>query len=116
MLKEVGIDDGEILTTDTHAVSAVVINRRGYYPVGEVMDQEKLIGYIRKVVSEALRNLEPAEVGWQTITVPNVKVIGAKQIEALAALTDKASKQAKRSAVVLFPLVSAVLVALLMLL
>ncbi len=112
-LKELDIDDGEILTTDTHAVSAVVLNRRGYHPVGEVMDHEKLIGHIKNAVQEALKNLEPVEVSWQTITVPNVKVIGAKQIEALCALTDKASKQAKKSAAFLFPVAGVVLVVLL---
>ena len=112
-LKELQVDDGEILTTDTHAVSAVVLNRRGYHPIGEVMDQEKLIGYIKNAVQGALKNLEPAEVSWKTITVPDVKVIGAKQIEALCALTDKASKQAKKSAAFLFPVAGVVLVVLL---
>jgi putative membrane protein len=114
-LREVGIDDGEVLTTDTHAVSAVVLNRRGYHPVGEVMNQEKLIDYIKNTVSEATKNLEPAEAAWRTITVPNVKVIGAKQIEGLCILTDKAMKRAKKSALILFPIASAVLIALLLL-
>jgi predicted neutral ceramidase superfamily lipid hydrolase len=77
------------------------------------MDQEKLIGYIKNAVQGALKNLEPAEVWWKTITVPDVKVIGAKQIEALCALTDKASKQAKKSAAFLFPVAGVVLVVLL---
>jgi len=115
-LKDVGVDDGEVITTDTHAVSAVVLNRRGYHPVGEVMDHEKLVAHIKKAVSEALENLEPVRAGWLTKTVPNVKVIGGKQIEALCALTSDATKQAKKSAVFLFPLVSVVLIALLLLL
>lgn len=113
-LREIGVDDGEVLTTDTHAVSAVVLNRRGYHPVGEVMDQEMLVDYIKKAVSEALKNLEPVEVSWQSITVPNVKVIGAKQIEGLCTLTDEAMKKAKSSALALFPIASAVLIALLL--
>jgi len=115
-LKDVGVDDGEVLTTDTHAVSAVVLNRRGYHPIGEAIDHRALIDYIRDVVSEALRNLEPVEVAWRTITIPNVRVIGAKQIETLCALTDKAMKQAKRAAIFLFPVASVVLIALLLLL
>lgn len=114
-LGEIGIDDGEILTTDTHAVSAVVLNRRGYHPVGEVMNQEKLVEYIKKTVSEAIKNLEPVEVAWRTITVPDVRVIGAKQIEGLCTLTDKAMRRAKNSAVTLFPIVSAALIGLLLL-
>jgi putative membrane protein len=114
-LRKVGIEDGEILTTDTHAVSAIVLNRRGYHPVGEVMNQEKLINDIKDAVSEATKNLESAKVAWRTITVPNVKVIGAKQIEGLCMLTDKAMKRAKKSALVLFPIASALLIALLLL-
>lgn len=113
MLKGLGIDDGEILTTDTHIVSAVVLNRRGYHPVGEVMDHKKLLEHIENTVREALKNLETVKASWKTITVLNVKVIGAKQIEALTALTVKASKQAKKSAIFLFPIASAILVALL---
>jgi len=114
-LRDIGVDDGEILTTDTHAVSAVVLNRRGYHPVGEVMDQDKLIYYIKTVVSEAVKNLEPIQVAWRSITVPNVKVIGAKQIEGLCTLTDKAMKKAKSAALTLFPIASAVLILLLLL-
>jgi putative membrane protein len=114
-LKEVGIDDGEVLTTDTHAVNAVVLNHRGYHPVGEVMNHEKLIDYIKNAVSEATKNLELVESAWRTITVPNVKVIGGKQIEGLCVLTDRAIKRAKNLALVLFPITSAVLIALLLL-
>lgn len=113
-LEETGIDDGEILTTDTHAVSAVVLNRRGYHPVGEVMNHEKLIGHIKSVVSESMKNLEPVKVAWRTITVPNVKIIGAKQIEGLCTLTDRAMKRAKKSAFTLFPIAGAVLIVLLL--
>jgi putative membrane protein len=114
-LEETCVDDGEILTTDTHAVSAVVLNRRGYHPVGEVMNHEKLIGYIKNVVSESMKNLEPVKVAWRTITVPNVKIIGAKQIEGLCMLTDRAMKRAKKSALTLFPIAGAVLIVLLLL-
>jgi putative membrane protein len=114
-LKETGIDDAEILTTDTHAVSAVVLNRRGYHPVGEVMNHEKLIDHIKNVVSESMKNLEPVKAGWRTTTVPNVKVIGAKKIEGLCTLTDKTMEKAKRLALTLFPIVSAVLIVLLLL-
>lgn len=114
-LKETGIDDAEILTTDTHAVSAVVLNRRGYHPVGEVMNHERLIDHIKNVASESMKNLEPVTVGWRTTTVPNVKVIGAKQIEGLCTLTDRAMERAKRLALTLFPIVSAVLIVLLLL-
>ena len=45
-LATLGFDASEVFTTDTHAVTASITGRRGYHPVGEVMDQTVLIRYI----------------------------------------------------------------------
>ncbi len=52
-LASLGFDESEVFTTDTHAVSALVTGRRGYHPVGEVMDQELLIRFIGEVAKKA---------------------------------------------------------------
>ena len=39
----------EVFTTDTHAVSAVVVGPRGYHPVGEAMNPDRLIADIVEV-------------------------------------------------------------------
>jgi putative membrane protein len=101
-LRDAGIEEGEILTTDTHAVSAIVLTKRGYHPIGEVMDEEKIIGYVKQAVLDALNNLEPVEVAWRRVTVPNVKVIGVKQIESLSSLLEKAMQRAKHLAATIF--------------
>jgi len=115
-LSEVGVDEGEVFTTDTHEVNAVVLNARGYHPVGEAMNQEVIIAYVKQATTDALANLEPAEVAWRTETVSGAKVIGEKQIEAMCMLVDKAMKRAKRLAVSVFPIAGAILAALLLLL
>jgi len=102
MLREIGIDDGEVLTTDTHMVCGIVLTERGYHPIGEAIDQEKLINYIRQATMNALDSMEPAEASWRTEIIPNVKVIGGKQIEALCLLADETARQAKKLAVSLF--------------
>ncbi|UCE44488.1 MAG: DUF2070 family protein [Candidatus Bathyarchaeota archaeon] len=112
-LRELGIDEGEILTTDTHAVNGVVLTPRGYHPIGEAMDQSKLIKYAIEAVTKALNSLEPAKVSWYTKTIPEIRVIGEKQIEALCALTEKAAEQAKRLALTLFPVTGILLTILL---
>lgn len=114
-LSEVGVDEGEVFTTDTHEVNAVVLNARGYQPVGEAMDHEVLIKYIKQVTADAMTNLEPAQVAWGMETVSGVKVIGERQIEAMCMLLDKSMKRAKKSAISVFPLAAAVLIALLLL-
>jgi len=115
-LSEVGVDDGEVFTTDTHSVNAVALTARGYRPVGEAIDQEILVKYIKQATMDALANLERAEVGWRTETVPGVKVIGEKQIESMCMLLDKAMKRAKKLAISIFPIAGLILVALLLLL
>jgi len=115
-LGEMGIVEGEVLTTDTHVVNGVVMTERGYHPIGEAMDQAKLIDYIRKAVLKALDNLEPAEASWRTETIPNVKVIGEKAINAMCLLTERVVSRGKKLAVSIFSAVGAILTALLMLL
>jgi len=116
LLREIGIVDGEVLTTDTHMVSGVILTPRGYHPIGEVMDQAKLINYVREAAIRALDDLEPAQASWRIVTIPDVKVIGEKQIEDLGLLAEKTAKQAKKLAIALFPATSALLTILLMLL
>ncbi len=103
MLRELGVTEGEVLTTDTHAVNGVVLTPRGYHPIGEAMDQSKLVEYVGETAIEALNNLEPAKVSWHTETVPDIKVIGEEQIERLCALTGRAARRAKRLAATLLP-------------
>ena len=110
----IGIVDGEVLTTDTHAVCGVVRTARGYHPLGEVMDQSKLINYIRQATINALGNLEPAEASWRTEIIPNVNVIGEKRIAELCLVADRTAKQAKRLAMSLFSAASVLLILLFM--
>ncbi|PVX24374.1 MAG: hypothetical protein CW691_07800 [Candidatus Bathyarchaeum sp.] len=115
-IKEMGIDDGEVLTTDTHSVCGMVRSARGYNLVGEAIDHQKLIDYIKEATALALGNLEPATVSWRTETISDVKIIGEKQITELTVLADKTTECVKRVAVFLFPAASLCLTLLLLLL
>ncbi len=101
-IKRLGVDDGEVLTTDTHVVNAIVMNERGYNPVGEVIPHDKLINSISQGVREALSNLEPMCSSCQLGSVPNVRVIGKKQIEEIPRLADLALQRAKSVALPIF--------------
>jgi putative membrane protein len=102
-LKEIGVNGGEILTTDTHVVNAAVMAERGYHPVGEMIDHDRLIEHIKEAVTEALRNLEPAEVSWRQIGIQGVKVIGERRINNLCLMVDEAAKKAKKTSTLVFP-------------
>ncbi len=112
-LKDLGVDAGEVLTTDTHAVNGVVRNARGYHPLGEAMPLEKLIKYVESAASKALNNMKSNTVSWLTGQVPRVMVIGERQIREMVLLADKALKRAKKTAVPLFTAAGLLLIALL---
>ncbi len=80
------------------------------------MDTAKLITYVRQAATNALGDLESAEVSWRMETVCGVKVIGEKQIGALCLLAERTAKEAKRLAITLFPATGVLLAALLVLL
>jgi putative membrane protein len=112
-LRDLGVYSGEVLTTDTHAVNAVVMTARGYHPLGEAISHEKLIGYVKDAVTEALNAMEPASAAWCAGAVPNVKVIGETQIEQMPFLADKSVQKSKKISVPLFTAAGLALVALL---
>lgn len=113
-LQSVGINEGEVFTTDTHAVNAVILSERGYHPIGEAMDHEKLIDCIKEATLAAMSNLEHAKVAARSITVPNVKVIGEKKLETLCLLTDETLQKAKKFVVPIFTITGLLLMSFLM--
>jgi putative membrane protein len=101
-LDSAGFRESEVFTTDTHAVSAVVVGRRGYHPVGETMNHETLIAYIKKAALTAAGRLENCRAGFLRTVVPKVRVIGGECLESLTALVDKTIQKAKRLLIPVF--------------
>jgi len=95
-LKSAGFHECEVFTTDTHAVSAVVLGRRGYHPVGESMNHETLIRHIIEAAEAATSNLESCKAGCIRLVVPKVRVIGEARLASLSLLVDKALRRAKK--------------------
>ncbi|MEM3165841.1 MAG: DUF2070 family protein [Candidatus Methanomethylicia archaeon] len=101
-IKSIGIDEGEVFTTDTHIVTALTLSERGYHPIGEVMDQGKLTEYIVDAAKKALENLEYVKVGFESKVIQKVKVIGREPMEKLCIIVDDAVKIAKRTSYPIF--------------
>ncbi|MEM3783460.1 MAG: DUF2070 family protein [Candidatus Bathyarchaeia archaeon] len=114
-LQSIGISEGEVFTTDTHSVNALTLNKRGYHPIGEVMNHEKIIDYVKEAVHFAVANLEWARSGCRNVLVPRVRVIGQKSLEKLCLLPDKVIYRAKRIVVPLFAVTSLLLMLVLLL-
>lgn len=100
-LSTLGFDVCEVFTTDSHAVSALVAGRRGYHPVGEVMDHDALIRCISDVAKAAEAKLEVCKAGCLQFVVPKVRVIGEDRLKSVTILVDEAIKKAKR---IVFPI------------
>jgi putative membrane protein len=115
-LKTIGFHESEVFTTDTHAVSAVVLGRRGYHPVGEVMNHETLISYIQEAAKAAAASLSPCNAGCLRLVVPNVRVIGKARLESLSMLVDKALQRAKKTVIPIFAAEGLILILLMALL
>jgi predicted neutral ceramidase superfamily lipid hydrolase len=102
LLKSKGLHEAEIFTTDTHAVSAVVLGNRGYHPIGEKMDKDTLFNHIQNATEEAALSLEPCRSGYVQIRVPDIRVIGEERLHSLSTLVDSALKRAKKAVIPLF--------------
>ena len=103
-LKSMSISEGEVFTTDTHSVNAVILGGRGYHPIGEAIDHEKLTANIKEATLAAVSDLERAKAAACSITVQNVKVIGAEKLETLCLLTGRVLRKAKK---IIIPIIAA---------
>lgn len=101
-LSTIGFDESDVFTTDTHAVSALVTGRRGYHPIGEAINHDLLISYIRNVAKDATQNSEYSKAGSIQFVIPQIRVIGEERINSISLLIDKAINRAKKIAPAIF--------------
>ena len=73
-VKDLEIDEIEVMTTDTHTVNTI---SRGYNPVG-IIKRPEIIEYVKKSIKEAINDLEEVEVGTGTEKIENLNTFGPK--------------------------------------
>lgn len=84
-VKKTGIDECEVMTTDSHCVN----NVRGVEnPLGEVIDQQILITKAVETTKQALQDLTFVEVGVKKIMVKDIDVLGPHKTAELVATTN----------------------------
>ena len=98
--KQVGFQDGEVMTTDTHMVNGVVSAPLGYHLVGEVVPRSILLGHTKAACQEAIHDLEPCEVGVVSGQIA-VKTLGSKSFKRVMTLV---YKNAKLTSLTFFPI------------
>ena len=99
--KQVGYDDGEVMTTDTHMVNGIVSAPLGYHLVGEVVPRAAVLSEVKVACEQALSDLEPSEVGVTSGQIP-VTTLGTKSLRRVMSVVYRSSKL---TALTLFPLV-----------
>lgn len=113
-LQEIGIAEGEVFTTDTHSVNALVLGRRGYHPVGEAMDHAVLIRRIKETSLSAMSNMEQVTTACHKMKIHDVRVIGEKSLEKLCLLIDRTIQTAKKVSIPIFATSGVLLMLILM--
>jgi putative membrane protein len=104
-------DECEVLTTDTHVVNALTTNERGYYPIGEAIDHDLLISYVKDVALKAKDSVEEGTVSFKKIQINNIRVIGEEKIANLSMLIDLTFNLIKRVVFAIY--IPAIIVAIL---
>src|SRR6266705_1909746 len=62
-IRETGVSDAEIMTTDTHLVTGLVRSPLGYYPVGAALPTATFVAQITATVQEAMTSLGESSAG-----------------------------------------------------
>lgn len=103
-IKNVGFDDGEVMTSDTHMVNGIVSAPLGYHTVGEVVPHTRVLEEVANACRDALADMEPSEVGVVSGQIP-VTTLGSKSLRRVMSVVYSVSKV---TALTLFPIVLAI--------
>jgi len=98
-----GLDEAEIMTTDTHVVNAVSLIQRGYHPIGEAFNKDRFISYVNTAVKTAVANLEKLEFACKIGSIKNVRTLGNEKVVELSIFTDSIIRHARSLAFKIFP-------------
>ena len=102
-LRSRGFDEAEVLTSDTHLVNAIGATSRGYYPIGERIDEEKFIGYVVEAAEAAISRLGRCSASHTRTVVPGLTVLGEAGLELLDNVLESAFDLFKRTALAVTP-------------
>ncbi len=95
-MKAEGVDDGEVMTTDTHLVAGVVRSRLGYHPVGENMNKKLLIAKIREGLRTARTRMEDGSTGFSLFHL-DLRVLGSSSFQRITSFVGHVAKNIGRS-------------------
>jgi putative membrane protein len=110
-LTGIGIDGGEIMTTDTHVVNGLVRAKLGYYPFGEILNQDNIVDLIKNTVKDAKEDLEEVSV-CSSFKKVSVTSLGSRSLENLTSFMYNIARLVVRYVVILLLITNLISLAL----
>jgi putative membrane protein len=95
-IREAGISDAEVMTTDTHLVTGLVRSPLGYYPVGAALPTATFVTQITRTVQRAMTNLEDSSAGFSKFSL-QLQVLGSETFQSITGFIGWIARQIGRS-------------------
>ncbi len=94
-IKGAGVEDGEVMTTDTHLVTGLVRSPLGYFPVGAALPTDSFVKRITDSVRSAMANLENSSAGFSKFTV-QLQVLGSEAFQSITSFIGRIAREIGR--------------------
>jgi putative membrane protein len=95
-IKEMGLSDAEVMTTDTHLVTGLVRSPLGYYPVGAALPTADFVTQITRTVQKAMSNLEDSSAGFSKFSL-QLQVLGSEAFQSISGFIGRIARQIGKS-------------------
>src|SRR5437660_689809 len=95
-IKQTGVGDAEVMTTDTHLVTGLVRSPLGYYPVGTALPTAAFVTKITQTVQKAMSNLEESSAGFSKFSL-QLQVLGSETFQSITGFIGRIARQIGRS-------------------
>ncbi|MFB0557794.1 MAG: DUF2070 family protein [Candidatus Bathyarchaeia archaeon] len=102
-MRSMGVDEVEVMTSDTHLVNAIGKTTKGYFPLGEKTDQRKLIDYVVEAVKGANSRLRRSSARHARTVVPGLTVLGSEGLDTLSRVLDSGFDVFKTAGLIIMP-------------
>jgi predicted neutral ceramidase superfamily lipid hydrolase len=99
-IKETGLSDAEVMTTDTHLVTGLVRSPLGYYPVGVALPTDSFVNQINEAVQKARASMQGSSAGFSKFSL-RLHVLGSETFQSITSFIGRIARQIGRSFVFL---------------
>lgn len=102
-VKARGVDEAEVLTSDTHLVNGIGATTSGYFPIGVKTEGEKVVDYAIDAVENAVKKLRESRARHSQTTINGLTVLGSNGLEALSRVLESGFELFRRAGSTIMP-------------